>query len=539
MNLVSKHFNRIISDNELWRTLCFRHSNSRYATDRTPPRSVVDRKLYDLQEAVAKSETSRTLVEDDGNGRGSGIALWDHTISAEKVNWRSDYIGRHASLAIDWIHDPNTSGNNSREDVEATGLAAIDESRVLASLSNGSIRVWDVDPTGSRYGQMLHRTRPGQLFGGVDRFNSTVQAPSVEDRLIGLTSEGLSVDGNRNKAYCVVGQDLVELDLTTMAVSARNRYPEAITVLSDASKSHPLTVGTAKALYLYDSRAKSRNWMQMAAIKDHLKNTSDFYRLITATPEVAPLAEPRPLSIVHTGDHSIHVAGRFPSILNYDRRYFPQMTSSIHSGARLSCLAAIPSAGDEIKLAAAGDYNGKGSIDLYSLSATTSKPRPSGSSRNRTSASRSKCLSIVSHGSRLLFSDGDGMVKWIERDGVTPVRRWNINSYSENVIEALNFPGPRGGIFSADIGNGDVARRLVPTSDRPDADVCVWTGEKVGVMHFGRKRQLDEKSTDEEPAIPEPASDEERSYGRMMRRALEQQADETRFMTGLGLGRSV
>ena len=537
LSLVSKHLHHVVSDNEVWRTLCFRDSNSRHACKQALLRPVVEPRLYNLQEAVARTEVGKPDVEQERSNRGKGIALWDCSLPQERIDWQSDYIGRHAALDIDWIYAPEESRHVTYEDCEARGLAAIDETRVLAPLGDGSIRIWDTSTQGS-YGRTLGSTRPGLLFDAPGREIPANHVRSVQEKYAGTTSEGLSVDKIRNKAYVVVGKGLVELDLTTLKVTAHDRYPEVISALSPALPGSPLTVGTAKALYIYDPRAKSRSGMKVAAIQEHMKNISDFYRLISGDPGFAPLAEPLPLSILHSSDHNIHAAGRFPSILNYDRRYFPRVASTIHSGARLSCLSAVPSESGSIRLAAAGDYNGKGSVELYTLSTITGALQEN-SVRNRTSVSRSKCLSIVSHGSRLLFSDGDGMVKWVERDGSTPVRRWNINSYSENIIDALNYPGPRGGIFGADVSNGDVARRLLPMTDSPDSDVCVWTGEKIGVMHVGKKRILNGGMEEKDDSAAESVSGEEQSYGRMMRRALERQADEVRFMTTLGLGRSL
>jgi len=86
-----------------------------------------------------------------------------------------------------------------------------------------------------------------------------------------------------------------------------------------------------------------------------------------SSPNYAPLYQPGPLSILHLsssgddwdGNGDIYVAGRFPSILNYDRRYFPKLRGTIHSGARLCSMAALshPFASLEKDLARRGELS--------------------------------------------------------------------------------------------------------------------------------------------------------------------------------------
>lgn len=144
----------------------------------------------------------------------------------------------------------------------------------------------------------------------------------------------------------------------------------------------PLTVGTNLSLDLYDSRAAS-SISDLSFLRgerlDSFSNqppskqsyaTAGIQTLLnpTTSTEYAHLYQPGPLSILHlpsngndwNGSGEIYVAGRFPSILAYDRRFFPKLRGTIHSGARLCSMAALPYpfASIEKDLARRGELSG-------------------------------------------------------------------------------------------------------------------------------------------------------------------------------------
>lgn len=293
----------------------------------------------------------------------------------------------------------------------------------------------------------------------------------------------------------------------------------------------------------------------------------------------APLAQPGPLSIVHLQrpgmeadlSDDIYVAGRFSSILHYDRRKFPSIRGSIHSGARLCSLTSLPypfsSVDSELRrqgqlsieqverskstsggrcLIAAGEYNTKGSLELYGLlSPSLANTRTAGGLQNavfqnRQTSSDSKLLSVVNHGTRIAFSDGSGYVKWFERDGFTEVRRCRIG-HSET------SQGPS--VFASMPGSDDIARKLLPTR-APEVggssgsvnnnDLLFWTGEKLGMLTFSSRPGF--QSEEFEERLNELGNEEmerareEKAYAEKMKRALERQADDVRFVRNLGLG---
>ena len=488
------------------------------------------------------------------------MTSWDPTYPNEDIDWYGEYIARHAPLSMSWLEQPFIEQNGLRETLETRGFGIFkdyDDSMVLAPLDDGSVCLWNIgcEDAGSRSedGRITARSKPGLLsVTGLDRRASQ----STTDSRAKMTSTGVvecvSVDKARNKAYFAVESGLNEVDLTTLQISSHDRYPYSITALSEAAHPVPLTVGTSASLHLHDPRLRNSGGGPPASSishrvdinanvsHDYRSSTSDFYRLSSgdpSEPDYTNLFHPFPLSILHLNpSSSIYVAGRFPSILNYDRRYFPKLNSAIHSGARLCSIASLPTP-NHPTLAAAGEYNGKGSLELYPLD-SPSTVFPSEIKRNRTSASRSKLLSLTPHGTRLLFSDSDGKLKWVERDGSTLVRQWNINAFDTSVTER-----PRSGIFNANPDDGDVARKLLPLGTGAKSEVCVWTGEKIGVLGFKKRARFsfwgdgkDEMGASSPEGDSDRESVDERDYGRMMRVALERQADEVRFVRGLGLG---
>ncbi|KAJ9661932.1 hypothetical protein H2198_001684 [Neophaeococcomyces mojaviensis] len=318
--------------------------------------------------------------------------------------------------------------------------------------------------------------------------------------------------------------------------------------------------------------------------------------------------EPGPQAILDRGPNEIIIAGRMPSILFYDKRTFPDPLYSVHSGARLSALALHPTAPRDSKtgtaqatLIACGEYQGRGSLEIYELpyrnpsssylfsnneagaevprspfsagpnrvylpelteanseDSDTDSPGPATSTsagtpysyKNRQSSSSAKLLSVATQGARIVFSDGDGSLKWMERDGKGLARRWNINTYAYSHT---------GGALVGDA----VARKICTFAKdnewqdgkmqgmtRGDGDLLIWTGSELGIVtsrvkweghddlvkDFEEKLTLDdsgERRSDRPTDIRDSSREEE--YSRVMRRALERQADERRWMSRFGM----
>ena len=121
------------------------------------------------------------------------------------------------------------------------------------------------------------------------------------------------------------------------------------------------------------------------------------------------------------------------------------------------------------------------------------------------------------------------MLKWVEKDGSTVVRRWNINSFSERRKPRGLFGGP------TELGESEVARKIMPLNDSSKSELAIWTGEKIGIVGFRKKSRFGPCIEKEEDEDVRSMNEREEVYEDTMRRALERQADEVRFLRGLGL----
>jgi hypothetical protein len=244
---------------------------------------------------------------------------------------------------------------------------------------------------------------------------------------------------------------------------------------------------------------------------------------------------------------TIHSGARIASLTSLPYPFIPRSLDLVRNpDASMSALQTARSQSGTTLLAAA-EYKGKGSLEFHD---------PSGrdSYQNRQTASASKLLSVAPHGGRIVFSDGDGNLRWMERDGSTLVRQYNINC--ETSADATT-----GGIFSSSAsempGQGDIVQKILPLracksdagSGRPDVPteaLMLWSGDgRIGCLDFGSQNPIkpDDNSHDamEEQSLTveqRAREDAEKQYDLRMRRALERNADEVRFVRGLGMASS-
>ncbi|QSZ37546.1 hypothetical protein DSL72_008644 [Monilinia vaccinii-corymbosi] len=610
LQFVSKRCLELGRDDTLWRELCFTHSSFLAKLRRRQETLSTDTEgasgMRDLAIALAasngtgdsrlhKAHHEARDSKAKSNERIRILANWDPSYPTENVKWYDEYIARNAPISTSWLQQPRNRESPSHEHLEVRGMALYTPrgetgvTMVVAPLDDGSICLWDISANAPRKGSIVARSRSGILSD-----DKVPQHRRLRSKMISTgVTECISVDSTLKRAYIAVQSGLVEVDLETLQAVNHERYPFSITALSEAKHPIPLTVGTNLSLYLHDSRQRTNVGSPSQAEQLDSFNVSSgsanepfsLKSLLNPEPtsEYAHLYQPGPLSIVHlpnSGDEfndngNIYVAGRFPCILNYDRRNFPKLRGTIHSGARLSQIATLPYpfASMEKDLArrgelsieqawqaktrpgktliACGEYNTKGSLELYGLcpepdpssvfSQLTAGRLQDSTMKNRQTSSSSKLLSVANHGTRIVVSDGGGNLKWFERDGFTEARRWNI---AHGSVEA-----PRG-IFGTlgdsymDSGSGDIAIKIQPTdsglNERPvnENDLVLWTGEKLGLLSFSSKPSFTADSFDETPKTAEEVllEEEERTHAATMRRALEMQANEVRYVRGLGLG---
>ncbi|CCC08053.1 hypothetical protein SMACR_01617 [Sordaria macrospora] len=527
------------------------------------------------------------------------MANWDPCFPTERVSWYEEYIQRHAPVAINWLPLPHARGAKS-EYVEARGVAlyrpdsprieqgfeggarsAADETLLAVSpLDDGSVCIWDVNGTRGRKGAILATSAPGLLLINGPGADNSKRSQRVDS---GVT-ECVSVDSSLHRAFFAVQNHIIEVDLQRLSVVDFESFPWSITALSSADPRVPLTVGTNLELHLHDyrSRRRFRNAPEDDQVDFNLTDAQARYErgirnIFSDEPAGSwtSLAQPGPLSILHVPrpgqqaelSDDIYVAGRFSHILHYDRRNLSRIRGSINSKARLCSMTSLPfpfskrhselrrkgeltleevEASKSVQggrtLIAGGDYNMKGSLEIYGLAPPDSDKTLMGdlddfAYQNRQSASGSKVLSVANHGTRVVFSDGSGYIKWFERDCFTEVRRCRIG-HSEQA------QGPS--IFASMPGSSDIARKLLPTrageaKDKiNDNDLLFWTGERLGLLNFSARPGFTVEEFEEEVEAvnneTRAQEREERDYTETMRRALQRHADDVMFTRHFGLG---
>nr|POE66107.1 hypothetical protein CFP56_54368 [Quercus suber] len=587
---VSRRFLTLGRDNAIWKIECFTHSQAERLRRRQQQLHAQDSRLAEIRNAVSALPGGNLTAWDVAQLRGSAqprassdpasearlqrtraLVNWEPGYPDEHLDYYQDFVHRHAPISIGWLDLPKAVTTDKAVFREATGAGILRHGEsagldhLVAPLDDGSVCIWDVSTqstTGSGgQGKLRAHSKSGLLTG---------QAPGdvAESHTI-MTETGavecVSIDDHNKKGYFAVQSLLHEVDLNTLQICSSRQYPWPITALSTTSNQNDLTVGTHWTIHLHDSRDSRPSVPGDAGelIGGHIYSH-------------ATLAQPGPLSIL-SNDDSIWVAGRFTSLLNYDRRFFPRLRGTIFSGGRIASLASLPhpwipqsldlirhpstsiSAFQEARNApgttmlAAAEYKGKGSLEFYGL--------PTGGHyQNRQTASASKLLSAVPHGGRIVFSDGDGNLKWTERDGFSHVRTYNINE-NQPTSPPDDGTSPHG-IWSSSAahipGQGDIVQKILPTSttqhlassssSRHDihtaSSLLLWTGDgRLGQLSFGPDAPFEPDdvwldAVAEQTTEQRARQDAERQYDMAMRRALERNADEVRFVRGLGMGYS-
>lgn len=633
---VSKKFFDIARDNNSWKLHCYEQSWAALQASRPAGRmsesllANTTASLSTLGQGTLRDLIQPTPQQDQNNSakpgaqslsdRARAASEWDSSALGEHVDWYSEYIARHGPMSLSWVEQPfHKGGGRKRQPFEVKGMGLLKDwssarqNKIVAPLDDGSVCIWDLNHSHSASSQstkggILGMSEPGALMANLSGRRERAPAKSALD-FINL-GEGVTVDSFRRRAYLAIGNVLNEVDLETLKVISQQRYPWSIFALSqETDYSVPLTLATTLSLQIHDSRLSAMEEEEAISLRCESNSTPlipelDIFphsdspqlqlqpnglpprRIRSPGPgdeHYAPLFQPGPLSILHPPAphfNTILLAGRFPSILCYDRRFFPRLQSTVHSGGRLCGLASAPEPRfpvhsdstylDSHNIVACGEYNGRGSLELYNLKSSSENREGNPSNRtsqltpeyrNRQSAASSKLLSVASHGNRLVYSDSEGNIKWVERNGRAEVRRWNVNTshpqipFSKHDSAFISRPDgdqpqPRGLWPSSQPQNNssEVARKILPTGGNLTGDeLLVWTGERIGRLKFSIPEDSDiEMGGDEDDLFMHAEVDEEkreemrhkhrdewekeRRYEETMRRALERQADEVRWM---------
>nr|OQO06424.1 hypothetical protein B0A51_18522 [Rachicladosporium sp. CCFEE 5018] len=570
-------------DNVVWKLECFNHSRAEAQLRREQLLAAQDSRLTELRNAVSALPTPRSNDEDldspiitderqsdpaatERQQWQRALANWEPGYPGERIDYYEEFVQRHADINVDWIRLPKPQTNDKETLREATGVALLNDGfdsgpqHIVAPLDDGSVCIFDITPRSTLEpgggGRLLSRSKPGLLTGRDDPNES--HAIMTETGAV----ECVSVNPSTQKGSFAVQNTLHEVDLNTLRLISSKPYPFRVTALSSTSGFEPLAVGTNHTIHLHDSR-------------DPYRPSATAELIAGPTSQHATLSQPGPLALLHyPQSNTLWTAGRFTSLLNYDVRRFPRLLGTLHSGARVASLSLLPysllspRSATGSTLVAAAAYKGKGSLELLDLPSRPTLAGPNSEKvkiyQNRQTASASKLLSAVPHGGRLVFSDGDGNLKWVERDGRTEVRRCDINDFIPQSPSHDPSPrAPRADIFGRqaddlNAANGTVVQKILPVHgpstssflssgvDRPDVptqSLLLWTGDgELGVLNFsgskGGKDAFYDALEDQEQVGGEELArrDAERQFSARMRRALERSAEEVRFVRGLGMG---
>lgn len=582
LQIVCKKLRVICRDHALWREHCFLGAGYLEYLQRQLERTHID--THDGSQSPGVRETTQEHRESQASQRHERkrlLANWDPSYANERVSWYDEYISRHAPVQLSWLQQPRDLVDTRHDFIEIRGLSIhhpfveVGASQAVAPLADGSICLWDLHGQQGRKGRIIGRSKPGLLSLTTNRDGGS----NVNSN----TTDIITIDHTLRRAYLAVDASLVEIDLETLRIISQASFPSSVTALSEAKHPTPISVGTQQSLELYDARIPCVRTLEPQEI---LSPSPLHMGLYSATREskarYASLHQLSPLSILHEPDSDagmmdgsqIYVAGRFTSILNYDRRYFPKLRGTIHSGAQLCGLAWISSPFSTLNaelsrrgqlsieqmqeyksrpgktLLACGEYRSKGSLEIYGLSTTAeSQSRTASASsgqwqtstlKNRQSSSSSKLLSISNHGLKIVVSDGGGRIKWFERDGTTEVRRLNLAFESASAPVDI-FGTIRDEYMTAD--HGGIARKIMPTqqgfhlNSSNNDNLAIWTGEKIGLLGFSAEPGFTADSFDVDlgRSVEDAMRDaREEEYAATFRRALEDQANEVRYVRGLG-----
>ncbi|PGH04671.1 hypothetical protein GX51_03338 [Blastomyces parvus] len=602
LQLVSRRLYDICRDNSIWRQHCYEtanhklqdrnalfHSRRPNTNSTNNPGSVVDVLLTGQVQGGNITESSESAHADaDGahdkrtSPPACSASQWDPSYAGEEVDWYSEYIARNAPISVQWLQEPFAAAGQDEDDAiiqrEVKGMGLMKDYRyggsdkIIGPLDDGTLCLWDLNRS-----SMRERSTRGKIIGTSARGALTTDSSRRADAPFSSKptnldfisiGECVSVDSFRQAAYIAVGNILNEVDLSTLQVVSQQKYPWSIFALSQETEyAAPLTVGTTRSLNIYDPRFRGLG--ADTRIRSPMPPYNGRY---------VSLFQPVPLSVLHTPPpniNSIVLAGRFSAILLYDRRNLSSLLSTAHSGARICSLTAIPTCPrpysvtrpelqNNHTIVAAGEYKGRGSLEMFSAS-TPSTPGDyqtqersllvkDGICLNRQSASGSKLLSVAAHGTRLVFTDANGYIKWVERDGRTEVRRWNLSSDTKYRRRQLGAKSPiASGSHDLEYyrwadeyatGGSDIVRKILPTgySGVLDDELLIWTGDRIGRLRFSSTAGHDwnkEAEIYEEEMAEAARRDEERKnalYAETVFKSLRTHQQELTWMGDFGMG---
>ncbi|KAJ8102105.1 hypothetical protein POJ06DRAFT_266713 [Lipomyces tetrasporus] len=250
-----------------------------------------------------------------------------------------------------------------KESFNIYGIDALDASvgMVIGTADDCTVRIWDLRD--SVRGASFAQTR-----------NSELDAVSASD---------VKVDRCGRRLWISADNVLQEWDCSTLQKVSQTVVDKSISAVSPDPHAVPQTVfvATQDRLLCVDTRLPMSSSSCLPASGGCQTAAVPGYPVCVLASSFSP--------------RTVSVAGRFPSVLTYDTRKFPAILNSAYSGAHSLCaMHAMPNGRG---IVAAGEYNGRGTLEFYgnvfAQSTSWNTPAPS-RWVNRYTASRSSLLSL-------------------------------------------------------------------------------------------------------------------------------------------------
>ncbi|KAK9356091.1 hypothetical protein V1523DRAFT_438009 [Lipomyces doorenjongii] len=321
---------------------------------------------------------------------------------------------------------------------------------VIGTADDCTVRIWDVRDT--IRGTSFAQTR-----------NTDLDGASISD---------VKVDKLGQRIWISADNVLQEWDSSTLQKISQTVVDKPISTICPNPGEVPQSVyvATQGCLHYLDSR------LPMSSVRSTSVPTCD------GRQRVAVPGYPLCILASSFSPNTVSVAGRFPSVLTYDTRNFPAILNSAYSGAHSLCaMSALP---NNRGIVAAGEYNGRGTLEFYgNVFSQSTDCNTLAAIRwvNRYTASRSSLLSLCqpSWTSELILAgSADGAIRCFDasKDG----------TYYRELI---------GNETGGTLGESIMITCILPITSRTAA---VLVDGKLKVLEIGRPDDEDVLETDEE-----------------------------------------
>ncbi|KAK9492760.1 hypothetical protein V1508DRAFT_397652 [Lipomyces doorenjongii] len=321
---------------------------------------------------------------------------------------------------------------------------------VIGTADDCTVRIWDVRDT--IRGTSFAQTR-----------NTDLDGASISD---------VKVDKLGQRIWISADNVLQEWDSSTLQKISQTVFDKPISTICPNPGEVPQSVyvATQGCLHYLDSR------LPMSSVRSTSVPTCD------GRQRVAVPGYPLCILASSFSPNTVSVAGRFPSVLTYDTRNFPAILNSAYSGAHSLCaMSALP---NNHGIVAAGEYNGRGTLEFYgNVFSQSTDCNTLAAIRwvNRYTASRSSLLSLCqpSWTSELILAgSADGAIRCFDasKDG----------TYYRELI---------GNETGGTLGESIMITCILPITSRTAA---VLVDGKLKVLEIGRPDDEDVLETDEE-----------------------------------------